>query len=153
MLPIGPLVFISCSCHNSSVNDIEAIIVQFFGGRTEVDVVALFGSAARGRAQPDSDLDLYVRLRLGARWTLAERLALTADLSAAVRREIDLIVEDESTSVILRREVANHGRPLFEARLGAWTDLRAAASLAYSDLEPYLRRIGEAVRLRARAHG
>jgi len=132
---------------------IEDAIRHFFAGRADVDVVVLFGSTAAGRDRKGSDVDLYIRLRPEARWSIGDRLDRAAALTSLLRREVDLVVEDGSTSVILRREVANRGRPLYEARPGAWTELRAAASLAYADLEPYLRRIGEAVRARARAHG
>jgi len=135
------------------MSEISAAVTRVFAGRSDVDAVVLFGSAARGRQRADSDIDIYVRLRHQARWTLRQRLDLAAELSAVLRREVDLIVEDETTSVILRREVANCGLPLYESRPGAWIGLRAAASLAYADLEPYLRRIGGAVRARAKAHG
>ncbi|HEY3351661.1 MAG TPA: nucleotidyltransferase domain-containing protein [Polyangia bacterium] len=133
--------------------EVESALGRLFASRPEVDVAAVFGSTATGRERPDSDLDLYVRLRPGASWSLRERLALAGEASSICRREIDLVVEDDTTSVILRREVANHGRPLYEARPGAWRDLRAAAGLAYVDLEPFMRRIGEAVRARAKRHG
>ncbi len=133
--------------------DIEIALRELFARAPDVDVVALFGSAATGRMRPNSDCDLYVRLRDGAKWPLGLRLDLASEATAVCRREVDLIVEDESTSVVLRREVASKGRPLYEARPGAWTDLRAAAVLAYMDLEPYLRRIGAAIRTAAVRNG
>jgi predicted nucleotidyltransferase len=126
--------------------DLERKLVAPFACRPEVDVVALFGSVAAGRLGRDSDVDLYVRLRPEARWSTAQRNALAAEAARSCGRDVDLVVEDERTSVILRREVAGRGRPLYEARRGAWTDLRAAALLAYADLEPYMRRIGRAIR-------
>jgi predicted nucleotidyltransferase len=131
----------------------QAAIAALFGSRPEVDVAVLFGSIATGRPRTESDVDLYVRLRPGAHWNLGQRLDVAAELSRIASREVDLVVEDERTSVILRREVAARGRVLFESRPGAWTDLRVAAILAYVDLEPYLRRIGRAVRARAMRHG
>jgi predicted nucleotidyltransferase len=122
----------------------------------DVEVAAMFGSAARGRLRPDSDVDIYVRLLPGVSWSLHHELSLASDLSAAARREIDLIVEDEGrTSVILRLEVARHGRLLLERRPGAWVDLRARAMLAHADLEPWMRLCGEGVRraLAARLEG
>jgi predicted nucleotidyltransferase len=122
----------------------------------DVEVAAMFGSAARGRLRPDSDVDIYVRLRHGASWSLHRELGLASDLSAAVRREIDVTVEDEErTSVILRLEVARHGRLLTERRPGAWVDLRARAMLAYADLEPWMRLCDEGCRraLAARLEG
>jgi predicted nucleotidyltransferase len=119
----------------------------------EVEVAALFGSAARGRLRPDSDVDVYVTLRRGTAWSFERENALATALGEACRREIDLIIEDEErTSVILRLEVARHGRLVHEARRGGWVGLRARAMLAYADLEPWMRLCGEGVR-RALAAG
>jgi hypothetical protein len=41
---------------------------------------------------------------------------------------------------------AASGQLLHEAQPGGFVDLRAQALLAYVDLEPYLRRIGESIR-------
>lgn len=113
----------------------------------DVEVAACFGSAACGRLRVDSDVDIYVKLRRGASWSPHQELALASELSAVARREVDLAVEDEErTSVILRLEVARHGRLLCERRRGAWVELRARAMLAYADIEPWMRRCGEGVR-------
>jgi uncharacterized protein len=113
----------------------------------DVEVAACFGSAARGRLHAGSDVDVYVQLRHGASWSPHQELSLTSELSAAAGREVDLNVENEDrTSVILRLEVARHGRLLCERRLGAWVELRARAMLAYADIEPWMRRCGEGVR-------
>lgn len=126
-------------------SDVEKILHREIGVRAEVDCAVLFGSFATGRATTGSDVDVYVRLVPGARWDLRERLELAAELSRVLRRELDLVVEDDRTSVILRRQVAMSGRPVYEARPGAFTDLKAAAMIAYADLEPLLRRAGAAV--------
>ncbi len=128
------------------MGECEMQLGRLASGRPEVEVLALFGSFATGRERPDSDVDLYLRLRPGARWDLKTRLEFAAEASRICRREVDLVVEDEGTSVILRREVAGRGRPLFEAHPGAWADLRARAVLAYLDLEPYMRLTGAAIR-------
>jgi predicted nucleotidyltransferase len=113
----------------------------------DVEVAACFGSAARGRLHAGSDVDVYVRLRHGASWSPHQELSLASELSAAVGREVDLTVEHEDrTSVLLRLEVARHGRLLCERRPGAWVELRARAMLAYADIEPWMRRCGEGVR-------
>ena len=114
--------------------------------RPDVDVAALFGSAVSGRLRPDSDVDVYVRLARGTRWTARERRAVADEAARACGRDVDLVVEDPSTSVILRREVAATGWLLHESEPGAWVDVRASAMLAYVDLEPYLRFIGDSIR-------
>jgi predicted nucleotidyltransferase len=136
-----------------TVREIEARLASCLGGLDGVEVAALFGSAAPGRRRPESDLDVYVRLVPSARWDLGRRLDVAAELSRLSGREVDLVVEGETTSVILRRGGAARGRLLFEARPGAWTDTRARARVAYADIEPYLRRIGAAIRAHARRHG
>jgi predicted nucleotidyltransferase len=122
----------------------------------DVDVAVLFGSAARARLHSGSDVDVYVRLRRGARWTSHYVLALASELAGIVKREVDLVVEDlDATSVLLRMEVARHGVLLFERKPGAWTSLRASAFVAHADLEPWMRLCGEGVRRRILqgAHG
>lgn len=122
----------------------------------DIEVAACFGSAARGRLRAESDVDVYVKLRPGASWSPHQELELTSALSAEAGREVDLTIEDEGrTSVLLRLEVARHGRLLYEVRPGAWVALRARAMLAYADIEPWMRRCGEGVRrvLLARLEG
>jgi predicted nucleotidyltransferase len=113
----------------------------------DVEIAALFGSAACGRLRAGSDVDIYVKLRKGASWSPHQELSLASELSAAAGREVDLTLEDEErTSVILRLEVARHGLLLCERCRGAWVELRARAMLAYADIEPWMRHCGEGVR-------
>lgn len=116
-----------------------------------VDALVLFGSARSGRLGPESDVDLYVRL--SGDTSREEEQRFIAEASSIVGREVDLVVESARTSVILRREVAAKGRPLYERRAGAFRDLRADAIRAYVDLEPQMRMIGAAIRARALAEG
>ncbi len=118
----------------------------------DVEVAALFGSAARGRLGPESDVDVYVRLRVGARWDDERRERFTRSLERIARREIDLVIEDrDATSTLLRLEVSRHGRLIHERVPGAWTSLRADAMVAYADMEPFMRRTGEGIRRRIRS--
>ena len=117
----------------------------------DVEVAALFGSAALDRPGPESDVDVYVRLRRGARWSLRRASEVAHALERIVRREIDLVVEDrDATSTLLRIEVARHGRLIFERQPCGWTSLKADALVDYADLEPFIRRCGEGVRRRSR---
>lgn len=59
-------------------------MTRALAGRREVEVALLFGSRARGEHRPDSDVDVAV---LGN----VDRLALAADLSRAVRHEVEVI--------------------------------------------------------------
>jgi predicted nucleotidyltransferase len=117
----------------------------------DVEVAALFGSATRDRLGPESDVDVYLRLRRGVRWSSSRENQLTRALERVVGREVDLIVEDrDTTSALLRMEVARSGRLVFERTPGAWTSLRADALVTYADLEPFMRICEAGVRRRIR---
>jgi len=121
-------------------------LAALLGAEDDVEVAALFGSAATGAMTARSDVDVYLRLVPGAKWSLARELSLASDVSELVGREIDLVVEDPAhTSVLLRREVARTGELLFEREPGAWTTLKAEAIIAYVDLAPHLTRCAEGV--------
>ncbi|MBE7482050.1 MAG: nucleotidyltransferase domain-containing protein [Polyangiaceae bacterium] len=118
-----------------------------------VELLMLFGSAAKGRLGPESDVDVYVRLTPGHSAERVHEQRFRESAERACRREIDLVIETPSTSVILRREVASRGRPLFERSPSAAITFRVEAVRAYADLEPQLRKIGAAIRARALRDG
>lgn len=120
-------------------------------GDPDVDVAALFGSTARDRRTAESDVDVYVRLRRGARWSPGRAAELTKALERVARAEIDLVVEDRNeTSTVLRMEVARHGVLLFERTAGGWTSVRADAMVDYADMQPFMDRVGKGIRRRVR---
>jgi predicted nucleotidyltransferase len=67
------------------IQRIGAICVRYGVARLEV-----FGSASRGDARPDSDVDLLYDLAPGARlgWEIED---LTDELSAVIGRSVDLV--------------------------------------------------------------
>jgi predicted nucleotidyltransferase len=119
----------------------------------EVEVLVLFGSGASGKLADTSDLDLYVRLAHGAPFDPEAERRFRDGAERTSKREIDIVIERPETSVILRREVAAKGRVLFERRPGAARQFVVDAIRDYVDLEPYLSRIGAAIRARAIAEG
>jgi predicted nucleotidyltransferase len=76
-----------------------ATLRQALRGRKDVHLAVLFGSRARGRARPDSDVDLAVQ---GENLDL---LALAYELTLATRHEVDVV------------DLARAGYPLLNAIL------------------------------------
>lgn len=70
--------------------DAIASLAQRYGAER----VRIFGSVARGKDRPDSDIDVLVTLPHGYD-LFTQRLALAQGLQALLHREIDLIPEHE----------------------------------------------------------
>jgi predicted nucleotidyltransferase len=104
------------------------------------ELAVVFGSAARERLRPDSDVDIGVLFPPAHQATLDELGDLSAALSRAVGREVDLV--DLGTASTLLRFEAARGRRLYQARPGAFGDFAARAALQYDDLRPILERCG-----------
>jgi len=88
----------------SKRQEIERIAAQH-GARN----VRLFGSAARGEATDESDLDFLVEMEPGR--SLLDLAALRNDLMDLLGREVDVVTED-SLYWLLRRKILREARPL-----------------------------------------
>lgn len=143
-------------CYPDRVNidpEVEHSLCELARAWPEVEVLVLFGSAASGRLAAESDLDLYVRLTHGATLDPESERRFRDGAERSSMREVDLVIERPETSVILRREVAAKGRVLYERRPGAARQFVVDAIRDYVDLEPYLSKIGAAIRSRAITDG
>jgi len=110
---------------------------------SDVRLVVLFGSVARGEARVDSDLDVGI---LGG--TFWEQLELGSRIGARTGREAH-VVDLAQAGEVLRFEVARDGVCVFE-RADAWARFRAEAMIAYWDFEPVLKLCAESARRRLR---
>jgi predicted nucleotidyltransferase len=138
-----------------SPEDIPSIVgkVAAAAAWDDLELVVVFGSAASGRMRADSDVDVLIRLDPRGPLSPERREELERALSSALRREIDLVVESPSTSVVLRREIGAKGQPVYERSEGAFKQFVVDAIHAYVDLEPQLRLFAEATRARALREG
>ena len=72
--------------------------------RAGVEVAILFGSAAKGRLRPDSDIDIGILPSPDRVLGFDEELALAAELDKMLGGEVDLVRLD-TASTLLRFEV------------------------------------------------
>jgi predicted nucleotidyltransferase len=93
---------------------VERIVEEFHPQR-----IILFGSYAEGRPTPDSDVDLLVVLPFrGKGWQMASEIRKRARPTFAMDllvRTPDQVRQRLRTGDILLREIAQHGKVLYEA--------------------------------------
>ncbi len=84
--------------------------------RSSLTAVYLFGSAAKGESTPLSDLDIAVLLRSDTNIIATSlRFNLFADISRELRRnDIDLVILNSSSNLILQDEIIREGLVIFE---------------------------------------
>src|SRR6266545_3894825 len=87
-----------------------------------VELVVLFGSVARGRSRPDSDLDVAARCD-GPADLDALYLLLAPRLANSLLDLVDL----RRTGSLLGFQVARHGRLLYERDPGAFRSFQSLA--------------------------
>lgn len=106
----------------------------------EVRLLVLFGSTARGKAEPRSDVDLGVLLDP---YSAALRFKVDAELGRAAGREVDTVLLDDAPP-LLRFEITKDGVLLFEREEGLWTHFKAKAMVDWWDWAPTFRMMSDA---------
>lgn len=106
----------------------------------EVELAAVFGSAARGTMSADSDVDIAVRLTQD---TPEVRRSIGNEIGRATQRDVDLLPLDASPPQ-LRFEIAREGIALVERQSHAWGDFQVRAMLDWWDWAPIARRMNAA---------
>jgi predicted nucleotidyltransferase len=131
-----------------TASGIVAALSRALAGRDEIELALLFGSTARGESGPGSDVDVAVRGRD------LDLFAIAADLSAAVRREVD-VVNLAGAGYPLLRALLRDAVVLHESRPGAAADWRTRAILETETDRPWFERMRDAylAHLAAGGHG
>jgi predicted nucleotidyltransferase len=113
----------------------------------EVRLAVLFGSTARGKAGPRSDVDIGVLLDPD---TPDARTQVEYEIGRAVGdREVDMVFLKKA-SPLLRFEIAKDGVLLFQREDHLWTSFKEKAMVDWWDWAPYSRMFAEAAVRRLR---
>lgn len=111
----------------------------------EVRLAVVFGSAARGVANAQSDIDIGISLAAEADAGSLSRLRV--ELERAAGRAVDLVVLDEAPP-LLRFEIARAGTVLVQRDPHGWADFRARALIDWWDWAPTARMMHETMTTR-----
>ena len=94
--------------------EVDEISVADLCRRYQVRELALFGSAARGEARADSDIDLLVEFLPQAHIGLMDYAGLMLDLTKLLGRKVDLVSEN-GLKPLIRASVLGEMRLLYQA--------------------------------------
>jgi predicted nucleotidyltransferase len=86
--------------------------------RWKIAELSLFGSALRDDFRPDSDIDLLVRFKPDAAWSLLDQAHIERELEELLGRKVDLVSRtaiERSANWIRRREILETSRPIYAA--------------------------------------
>jgi predicted nucleotidyltransferase len=121
---------------------LEDRIRDCLASHREVVAAYLFGSHAEGRAHRESDVDVGVLLDHGlcpdAKVRFDRRVALTAELIAALHEnDVDLVILNDA-SPLLGRRIAIEGRLVHCADRAAEHAFRRDVQIRAADLAPFI---------------
>ncbi len=118
--------------------------------RPEVLEAYLFGSHARGEAQPHSDVDVAVRISEAPDAPFGYEAELTADIMSALgENRVDVVLLNRAPPLLYHR-VLRDGVRLLSRDLMATTVREGQALSRYCDWVPQLAKIDAAIRDRIR---
>ena len=91
--------------------------IAAFCARWQVTELALFGSVLRDDFGPESDIDVLVAFRDGARHTLFDMVRMEEELKAIFGRDVDLVCRrgiEESRNHLRRRAILESAETIHE---------------------------------------
>jgi predicted nucleotidyltransferase len=89
------------------------IIKEYLQKEEDIAAVYLYGSAAVGRDQAKSDIDIALLYKQGMEPDVNKRLQITDHLTSALKKEVDLLILNRA-SPIIRMQVLKKGMKLLE---------------------------------------
>lgn len=87
--------------------------------RWKISKLALFGSVLRDDFRPDSDIDLLVSFRPGAKISLFDLVRMQNELKEIFGREVDLVERraiEKSENYIRRKSILSNTKVIYAAR-------------------------------------
>jgi predicted nucleotidyltransferase len=119
-----------------SVDEVRRVVMPRLLAASDVVAAWVFGSVARGEANPGSDVDVAIFTNSRAPQSLADlHLDLQADLAALLGREVDLVVVDHAPVDLVHR-VLRDGVLFIDRDPAARVAFEVATRSRYFDMAP-----------------
>ena len=98
--------------------DLSADQLTEFCRRWKVAELAVFGSVLGSDFGPDSDVDMLVTFAFDARWSLFDHVRMQDELSALVKRNVDLVSRkgiEKSRNYLRRKAILESSEVIYAA--------------------------------------
>lgn len=112
---------------------------HYFQNREDICVAILFGSAAKNRLTPESDIDIAVAAR--KRLTFEEKATLTFEIARHICRDVDIVDLYAATGPILQQAICTG--ILIKKRTETYAALLKKMWFEQADMMPYTKMILE----------
>lgn len=123
----------------------------------DLDLIVLFGSWAEGHQNPNSDVDIAVKInekfrslneesQIKLEIKLMEELSKSIDAGSGMG--MDLIVLNNCASSLLLFQIASFGKPLYERTESTFAKFQSVACLRYYDDEKFFNAVDEYLKKR-----
>jgi uncharacterized protein len=116
-----------------TVSQLSVVLSEF----PQIELAVLFGSIARGRERPESDVDIAVAARRAL--SAEEKIAVVEAMAERTGRPIDL-VDLRTVAEPLLGQILRHGRRLLGSD-SAYGDLISRHLFEQADFMPYRARV------------
>ncbi|MGQ9498664.1 MAG: type VII toxin-antitoxin system MntA family adenylyltransferase antitoxin [Desulfotomaculales bacterium] len=126
----------------SRENSLVEAVSRYLAGQPDVTAAYVFGSVARGRHRPDSDLDVAVLFAPGTGDKLARfdrRLELEIALEKIVRRPVQ-VVDLAAAPLFLQHQVRKYGRLVVDKDRARRISFEVGSRRRYFDMQRVYRR-------------
>lgn len=116
------------------MESLEKKLIKFVTAHEDILIAYLFGSQHTGKTHSESDVDVALLFRADKSPSAEQFLEIQDDLTRLLLKEVDIVVLNHA-SPIIRMQVLQKGKKLFEREHRAFTEFFVRTLNEYSDLK------------------
>ncbi|NOR14304.1 MAG: HigA family addiction module antidote protein [Candidatus Aminicenantes bacterium] len=132
----------SVSLYNSAMSKVEKIrnqLYPLFQKDNHILFGYIFGSAAQGFTNRQSDIDVAVYLNQNlVKDTFEKRLQMIEKYQSILKKPVDVVILNEERSIFFKFVIIKEGKVVFERDHGQRVDFELRTMQEYYDYQPFL---------------